>query len=71
MHMLIEIMVRANGWKYDNGCWWNDQQCSRIIDHACRLGLAWRISVTQCGWTARGSYLACRYLERVRLTMAA
>jgi hypothetical protein len=58
MKLLSEILMLSQRWGV---CWWNDECHSRIVDQAHRLGLVYRLSVTQVFWTARGVELYRKY----------
>jgi hypothetical protein len=61
MDLLITIMDKTDQM---SSLWYMDKLASRIMDSAVSLGLAWRISTTQAGWTKRGAALARRYMAR-------
>ena len=61
MKWLRNIMATVDDWPTYGGPWWLDSLTSRIIDHAHRLGLVYRLSVSQVEWTERGAELARKY----------
>jgi len=60
MNLLYEIMQRTRGW---NTCWWLNDPDNSILWHARDLGLVFRQSVTQVGWTDKGIRLLRKYTD--------
>ena len=59
MNTLCTIMRRTTSYPID--CWWRDRFANAVINHAHRLGLVYRGSVTQVHWTQHGADLARKY----------
>ncbi len=60
MKLLKHIMGLTDSWP--KCCWYNDPMYSNILWHAHRLGLVYRLSVTQVHWTDKGIGLYKKYL---------